>query len=366
MGRLGQGDFIGHVSLMDKKLHGKHPATVVADTLVCSYLLSTTKIPAIIREQPAIALQLQIALGEAMSSIAEGNKKLSSDSKKLEFFTHIKSSYDELKRERREKLDETLKRNTSRINRTFSNNSSTIGRNISSNPKENKTIIDKAVSNIRHLYMTNDAIKEEKKINALKKWSTIRSAVQDAGKSASFMIDIQSPTTKKDNSENDGTEADDEKDKNDDHVHTNARKYALQHAIKQRFNLNLTMLDPEEVKKNIGNIWEMKHHVHYDSLRGYYSSPELDQNSDEHKYNHVIKVTKKNYTDNGNQKVTSSVDNVVKTGNAAVDEDIGDMLADDASVISFHELPHALERRNSWPSLDNERWQNDYGKSHAV
>ena len=213
--------------------------------------------------------------------------------------------------------------------------------------------MNQVASNVKHAFMSDNAVKEEAKVNAQNKWKNIRSAVKDAGKSVSFMNDLQASTSKKDD---DGNDANDESGTNaaissdgGDLKHNDHKKYALQHAIRQRFNLNLAMLDPEEIKKNTDKIWKMHNHLHFDYLRGYYSSPELDQATHEHKFNDVISPSKNKDKDIKSKRKDMPSEKI-GTEDTPDNDDFEVGLPDDGTVATFHELPHALARRNSWPS----------------
>jgi voltage-gated potassium channel len=97
VGVLGAGDFVGHLALMkgSKTLNrDKHITSVRAQNLVSVFGLSKFDIPQIIRDQPTVALQLQIALGTAIEHNTLAVRKLSARTKKREFFGEIRTKWE--------------------------------------------------------------------------------------------------------------------------------------------------------------------------------------------------------------------------------------------------------------------------------
>jgi len=97
VGVLGPGDFVGHLALMKGSAtlnRDKHITTVRAQNLVSIFGLSKFDIPQIIREQPTVALQLQIALGGAIEHNTMAVRKLSALTKKRAFFSEIRTKWE--------------------------------------------------------------------------------------------------------------------------------------------------------------------------------------------------------------------------------------------------------------------------------
>ena len=90
LGDLSPGEFCGLSALLD---HHKHTATVEATSVCQVYVLRNQELLQILREQPAVALSLQLALGKAASEQQRSLGKRHARAKRGEFVRDLRKQY---------------------------------------------------------------------------------------------------------------------------------------------------------------------------------------------------------------------------------------------------------------------------------
>ena len=102
LGLVGEGDFIGHVALMYR---ARHQATVRATNNMTAYALERSDFQRVVMHHPGVALVLQMALGEAIHAQSKSVEKLFSRESRIDFLKELKEKFNE----ERERKSEALK-----------------------------------------------------------------------------------------------------------------------------------------------------------------------------------------------------------------------------------------------------------------
>ena len=90
--------------MTNKSGDNSYGANMRAENLVCAYSLSKYDIPNILRDQPAVGLTLQMALGESINTVGKNTKASLTREKKSKFFKKLKTEFTSQKRSQVEKV----------------------------------------------------------------------------------------------------------------------------------------------------------------------------------------------------------------------------------------------------------------------
>ena len=94
VGKISPGDMLGQYALLHIRAEErKHISTARTVSVVNAYSLHKRVIPGVIRDQPAIALTLQIALGQAMQSMTEKHSNMKLKRTRTRFYFDILNHY---------------------------------------------------------------------------------------------------------------------------------------------------------------------------------------------------------------------------------------------------------------------------------
>jgi len=170
LGYVKEGDFVGHVALMNR---GRHTASVQASQTCMAYVLDKSDFKRVLNDHPSVALVLQMSLGNAICDQHFQNKKVHGKFSKKQFVDDIHKTHQAIAMERSALVKE--EKSPSRIPFTSLLSPQMKGKNyFSYSPSAaNLTTQKESVQSFNNKKTSGNHTKPSK-------WSIIRKTVQDA------------------------------------------------------------------------------------------------------------------------------------------------------------------------------------------